>query len=115
MKHSEQSATGHCQTKNRNHSHLKSAINQSILFRSLYQQYQTSCNDSVHKISIHQNNNSKKSRKETKGFKGGFIPPELKSTEPTGRKESTQSWLCSSDREESLSDLPRRERKETLT
>ena len=45
------------------------------------------------------------SRNETKGFKGGFIPPKLKSTEPRGRKESTQNWQGSSDREESLSDL----------
>ena len=44
------------------------------------------------------------SRKETKGFKKGFIPPELKSTEPRGRNESTQNWQGSSDREESLSD-----------
>ena len=45
------------------------------------------------------------SRKEIKGFKGGFIPPELKSSEPRGRNESTQNWQSSSDREESLSDL----------
>ena len=44
------------------------------------------------------------SHKETKGFQGGFIPSELKSTEPRGRKESTQNWQGSSDREESLSD-----------
>ena len=44
------------------------------------------------------------SRKETKGFKGGFIPPELKSSEPRGRNESTQNWQGPSDREESLSD-----------
>ena len=44
------------------------------------------------------------SRKETKGFKGGLIPPELKSSEPRGRNESTQKWQGSSDREKSLSD-----------
>ena len=60
------------------------------------------------------------SRKETKGFKRGFIPPELKSTEPRGRNEATQNWQGSSDREESLSDPrwhkrpPTRGRKETL-
>ena len=40
----------------------------------------------------------------TKGFKGGFIPPELKANESWGRKEITQNWQGSSDREESLSD-----------
>ena len=104
MKHSKHSATGHCQTKNRNQSHSKSAINQPTLFRSLSQQYQTSCKNSVHKFSIHHNNNSEMSPKETKGFKGGFIPPELKSTEPRGRNESTRNWQGSSDREENLSD-----------
>ena len=44
------------------------------------------------------------SRKETKGFKGGFIPPDLKKNESRSRKESTQNWQDSSDREESLSD-----------
>ena len=41
---------------------------------------------------------------ETKRFNGGFIPPELKTNESQGRKESTQNWQGSSDREESLSD-----------
>ena len=53
MKHSKHSATGHCQTKNRNQSHSKSAVDQSTLFRSLSQQYQTNCKNSAHKISIH--------------------------------------------------------------
>ena len=39
-----------------------------------------------------------------KGFKGGFIPPELETNESRSRKESTQNWQGSSDHEESLSD-----------
>ena len=48
---------------------------------------------------------------ETKEFKGGFIPPELKANESRDRNESTKIWQGSSDREESLdgkSDIPRR-------
>ena len=41
---------------------------------------------------------------ESKGFNGGFIPPELKSTETRGRKESASQWQGLSDREESLLD-----------
>ena len=104
LKHSKHSATGHCQTNNRNQFHLKSAINQSTLPRSLFQQYQTSCKNSVRKNSINQIKNFKMSRKETKGFEGGFIPPELKTNESRSRKESTQNWQGSSDRKESLSD-----------
>ena len=103
-KHSKNSATGHCQTKKTNQSHSKSAVNQSTLFRSLSQQYQTNIIKSVHKISFQRHNNAAMSRKETKGFKGEFIPQELKSSETTGRNESTQNWQGSSDREESLSD-----------
>ena len=44
------------------------------------------------------------SRKDTKGFKGGFNPTELQSSETRGRNKSTENWQGSSDREESLSD-----------
>ena len=58
------------------------------------------------------------SRKDTKGFKGGFIPTELKSPEARGRIASRENWHGSSDREESLSDprwlkKPPKERKGT--
>ena len=44
-------------------------------------------------------------RLETRGFKGGFISTELKSTDPKGQNtESATQWQGSSDREESLSD-----------
>ena len=52
------------------------------------------------------------SRTEIKGFKGGFIQTELKSTEPRGRNKSTQNWQGSIDREESLSDPRWHKRKE---
>ena len=104
MKHSENSATGHCQTKNTNQSHSKSAVDQSTLFRSLSQQYQTNSKNSVRKISFQRHNNAAMSRNETKGFKGGFIPQELMSSELRERNESTQNWQGSSDREETLSD-----------
>ena len=104
MKHSKHFATGHCQTKNTNQSHSTSAKNQSTLFRSLSQQYQSNSKNSVHKISFQLHNNAAMSRKEINGFKGGFIPPELKSSEPRGRNESTENWQGSSDRKESLSD-----------
>ena len=43
--------------------------------------------NSVHIISINQSKKSKMSRKtETKGFKGGFIPPKLKTNESRSRK-----------------------------
>ena len=46
-------------------------------------------------------------RPETRGFKGGFIPTELKSANPKGQKtesaESATQWQGSSEREESLS------------
>ena len=42
---------------------------------------------------------------ETRGFKGGFIPTELKSTDTKGQNsKSATQWQGSSDREESLSD-----------
>ena len=49
---------------------------------------------------------SKMNRKpETRGFKGGFIPTELKSTDTKGQNsKSATLWQGSSDREESLSD-----------
>ena len=61
-------------------------------------------------------------RPETRGFKGGFLPAELKSTDAKGQNtNSATQWQGSSDREESLSD-PRwhkghlqKERKRTPT
>ena len=44
------------------------------------------------------------SRKETRNFAGGFIPPELKTTKPRGRANSLLDWQNASDREESLPD-----------
>ena len=41
---------------------------------------------------------------EAKGFKGGFIPPELKTNESRSQKELTQNWQGSIDCEESLLD-----------
>ena len=58
----------------------------------------------MHKISIKQRHNAAMSRKDTEGFKGGFIPTELKSPEARGRIASRENWHGSSDREESLSD-----------
>ena len=44
-------------------------------------------------------------RSDTRGFKGGFIPTELKSADPEGKNsKSATQWQGSSDREESLSD-----------
>ena len=46
-----------------------------------------------------------KRRTETCGFKGGFIPTELESTDPNKQNNKTDTqWQGSSDREESLSD-----------
>ena len=104
MKHSKHSATGHCQTNKTNQSHSKSAVNQSTLFRSKQSQYQTNRKNFVHKFSFQGHNNAVMSRKEIKGFKGGFIPTELQSTETRGQNESMENWQGSSDREESLSD-----------
>ena len=58
-----------------------------------------------------------KRRSETRRFKGGFIPSELKSTDPIKRPEklntdSTNKWRGSSDREEIFSD-PRWHKKPT--
>ena len=104
MKHSKHSATGHCQTSNTNQSHSKSALKQSTPFLSKRSQYQTNKKNFVHKISFREHNNVAMSRKDTKGFKGGFIPTELRLSETRGRNKSTENWQGSSDREESLSD-----------
>ena len=101
MKHFKHSATGHCQNNNTNQFHSKSAENQSTLFR--YKEFKNQ-KTSVHKISVKQRHNAAMSRKDTKGFKGGFIPTELKSSEARGRIASRENWHGSSDREESLSD-----------
>ena len=58
----------------------------------------------MHKISFDQRHNAAMRRKDTKGFKGGFIPTELKSSNSRGRIASRENWHGSSDREESLSD-----------
>ena len=104
MKNSKHSETGQCQTNNINPSHSKSAENQSTLFRSKQFQYQTNQKNFVHKISFEQRHNAAMRRKDTKGFKGGFIPTELKSSYSRGRIASRENWHGSSDREESLSD-----------
>ena len=104
MKHSKHSATGSCQTNNTNQSHSNSAENQSTLFRSKQFQYQTNQKNFVPKISFDQRHNAAISRKDTKGFKGGFIPTELKSSDARGRIASRENWHGSSDREETLSD-----------
>ena len=68
-------------------------------------QYQPSCKNSIHTTSVNIIQTTKMSGKpETKGFKEGLNPPELKTNKSRGRKESTQQWQGSSDREESLSD-----------
>ena len=63
----------------------------------------------------------KMNKKDVRKFKGGFIPDEVKTLEPRGRKdEKTSKWQGSSDREESLSDprwhkRPPATRKQKLT
>ena len=60
-------------------------------------------------------------RTETKGFDGGFIPPDLKTNKPRGRKESTQSGKAHRTAkrafriQDDISDPPQKERKTRTT
>ena len=100
IEHSKHSTHGHFRTHNQIQSHLKIANKQSALFHSNRKTIQP-VRKTVNLIHCHKMNK----RPETRGFKGGFIPTELKSTDRKGQNnESTTQWQESSDREESLSD-----------
>ena len=91
--HSKNSTYGQLRKQNPSHSHLKIANKQSTLCHS----------ESKIIHLIHRQNMSRRS--ETCSFKGGFIPAELKRSDPPKQNtEATTKWQGSSDREESLSD-----------
>ena len=101
--HSKHSTHGQLQTEIRFHSHSKIDHKQSALCH-----FKSDKIKSVQKtvLFIHCEMNR---RSETRGFKGGFIPAELKSTDPIKSPEQQNTDLTnksqvSSDREERLSD-----------
>ena len=98
--HSKHSTHGQLRSHNQIQSHLKIANKQSALSHSKFKTIQP-VRKTVNLIHCQKMNR----RPETRGFKGVFIPTELKSTDPKRQNtESTTQWQGSSDREESPPD-----------
>ena len=94
-KHSKHSNSGQLLPKNKIQSNSNSAQKQSTLSHSKI----FNCSKST----INAINFKTMSRKETRNFAGGFIPPELKTTKTRGRAKISRDWQNASDLEESLS------------
>ena len=99
--HSKHSTHGQLRTKTSIQSHSKIANEQSALSQTRFHKAKQTVQKSVNCIT-----HSKMSRRsDTRGFKGGFIPTELKSADTEGKNSrAATQWQGSSDREESLSD-----------
>ena len=99
--HSKHSTHAQLRTKTSIQCHSKIASEQSALSQTKFLKTKQPVQKTVNCI-VHSKMNR---RSETRGFKGGFLPTELKSADPRGQNtKSATQWQGSSDREEILSD-----------